>query len=112
MKKKNTAIPAVSRLNLLWQIGSFAREYLVSRLARATGAQDKAHTFSPWSHLLALLYAQPVQPLPGAGRKRFCQGDELRMEIEAQNKPRPLLAPPIQLCGVGEIGVAAHRDPA
>ena len=32
--------------------------FLVARLARETGAQDKARTFSPWSHLLALMYAQ------------------------------------------------------
>jgi hypothetical protein len=58
MKKKNTTIPATSKLNLLRQVGNLIPEYLVSRVARATGAQDKARTFSPWSHLLALLYAQ------------------------------------------------------
>jgi hypothetical protein len=58
MKRKNTTIPATSKLNLLRQVGNLIPEYLVSRVARATGAQDKARTFSPWSHLLALLYAQ------------------------------------------------------
>ena len=28
------------------------------RLARETGVQDKTRTFSPWSHLLALMSAQ------------------------------------------------------
>jgi hypothetical protein len=58
MKKRNTTIPAASKLNLLRQICNYIPDFLVSRLARATGAQDKARTFSPWSHLLALMYAQ------------------------------------------------------
>jgi hypothetical protein len=31
---------------------------LVSKLARDTGAADKARTFSPWSHVVSLLFAQ------------------------------------------------------
>ena len=58
MKKKTTTIPAVSKLNLLRQIGNLIPEFLVPKLARETGAQDKARTFKPWSHVLALMYAQ------------------------------------------------------
>ena len=58
MKKKNTTIPAVSKLNLLRQIGNLIPEFLVPKLARETGAQDRARTFKPWSHVLALMYAQ------------------------------------------------------
>src|SRR5208282_5000553 len=58
MKKRNTTIPAVSKLNLLRQIGNLIPEFLVPKLARETGAQDKARTFKPWSHVLALIYAQ------------------------------------------------------
>jgi hypothetical protein len=58
MKKKNTTIPAASKLNLVRQVGNFIPAFLVSKLARQTGAQDKARTFSPWSHLVSLLYAQ------------------------------------------------------
>jgi hypothetical protein len=58
MKKRNTTIPAVSNLNLLRQIGNLIPDFLVPKLARQTGVQDKARTFSPWSHLLALMYAQ------------------------------------------------------
>src|SRR6266436_2261998 len=58
MKKKNTTIPAVSKLNLLRQICNFIPDFLVSPLARATGAQDKARTFSPWRHLVGSTYAQ------------------------------------------------------
>jgi hypothetical protein len=58
MKKKNTTIPAASKLNLLRQVYNFIPVFLVSKLARETGAQAKARTFSPWSHLVSLMYAQ------------------------------------------------------
>ena len=58
MKNYNKNIPAVAKLNLLRQICNFIPEFLVPKLARATGAQDKARTFSPWSHVVALVYAQ------------------------------------------------------
>lgn len=58
MKKHNNNIPAVAKLSVLRQICNFIPDFLAPKLARATGAQDKARTFSPWSHLLALMYAQ------------------------------------------------------
>ncbi len=58
MKKHNKNIPAVAKLNLLRQICNFIPDFLVPKLARATGVQGKARTFSPWSHLVALMYAQ------------------------------------------------------
>ena len=58
MKKNTKTIPAAAKLNLLRQICNFIPDFLVPKLARATGVQDKARTFSPWSHLVALLYAQ------------------------------------------------------
>ena len=45
-------------MNLLRQICNFIPDFLVPKLARATGVQDKARSFSPWSHLVALMYAQ------------------------------------------------------
>jgi len=32
--------------------------HLVAKLARETGADDKARTFTPWSHVVAMTYAQ------------------------------------------------------
>ena len=58
MKIKHTTIPAASKLNLLRQIGNLIPEFLVPKLARETGVQDKARTFKPWSQVLALMYAQ------------------------------------------------------
>src|SRR5882762_10023590 len=58
MKKKNKFVPASSKLNVLWQICNFIPDFLVSKLARQTGVDKKVCTFSPWSHLVSLLYAQ------------------------------------------------------
>src|SRR5260221_4255718 len=58
MKNYNQHVPAASKLNLLRQIGNFIPEFLTPKLARATEVQDKARSFSPWSHLVALMYAQ------------------------------------------------------
>ena len=58
MKNDKKNIPASSKLNLLRQICNFIPEFLVSRLARETGVDQRARTFQPWSHLIALLYAQ------------------------------------------------------
>jgi hypothetical protein len=58
MKNKNNSVPAVSRLNLLRQICNFIPEFLVSKIARETKVDEKARTFTPWSHVVSLLYAQ------------------------------------------------------
>ncbi len=58
MKKKNTAKPTVSKFSLLRQLCNFIPPHLVPKLARATGVEDHARTFSPWSHVVSLLYAQ------------------------------------------------------
>ena len=55
---KNKNVPAPSKLNLLRQICNFIPGFLVPKIARETRAQEKARTFSPWSHVVALLYAQ------------------------------------------------------
>ena len=56
--KNNKTLPAPSKLNLLRQIYNFIPEFLVAKIARETGADEKARTFSPWSHVVALIYAQ------------------------------------------------------
>src|SRR5205823_8175263 len=58
MKNKNKAIPAPSKLNLLRQICNFIPGFLVSKLSRETGVEKKVRTFSAWSHVVSLLYAQ------------------------------------------------------
>jgi hypothetical protein len=56
--KNNNPVPAASKLNLLRQICNFIPEFLAAKIARQTGAQDKSRTFTPWSHVVSLLYAQ------------------------------------------------------
>jgi hypothetical protein len=54
----NKSIPAGSKLNLLRQICNLIPEFLVSKIARTTKVTEKARTFTPWSHVVALLFAQ------------------------------------------------------
>jgi hypothetical protein len=50
--------PARAKFNILRQICNHIPVHEVSKIARATGAEDKSRTFSPWSHVLSLLYGQ------------------------------------------------------
>src|SRR5216117_746151 len=50
--------PARSKFSILRQICNFIPPHTVSRIARTTGAEDKSRTFSPWSHVVSLGYAQ------------------------------------------------------
>jgi hypothetical protein len=56
--KINQNIPTTSKLNLLRQICNLIPDFLVPKLARQTGVADKARTYSPWSHVVALIFAQ------------------------------------------------------
>ena len=58
MKKKNRSVPAPSKLVLLRQICNFIPSFLVPKLARETGVEDKVRTFSAWSHVVSLVFAQ------------------------------------------------------
>src|SRR3989441_9175807 len=48
--------PARSNFSILRQICNFIPLHLVSKIARATGAEDKSRTFTPWSHVVSLSY--------------------------------------------------------
>ena len=50
--------PARSKCTILHQICNHIPQHLVSKIARATGAEDKSRTFKPWSHVVSLVYAQ------------------------------------------------------
>ena len=58
MKKQNTNSPTCSKLNLLRQICNLIPNFLVPKLARETGVDEKWRTYTPWSHLVTLLFAQ------------------------------------------------------
>lgn len=58
MKSKRSIQPNRRHLTVLRQICQLIPTHLVAKLARETGADDKARTFTPWSHVVAMLYAQ------------------------------------------------------
>ena len=55
MNKTHT--PSRSKFAVLRQICNLIPSHLVPKLARETGVDKKARTFSPWSHLVSLIYA-------------------------------------------------------
>jgi Transposase DDE domain/Domain of unknown function (DUF4372) len=63
MKKKTSDKPTVSKFSILRQLCNFIPPHLVPKLARETGVEDHARTFSPWSQVVSLLYAQLTHAL-------------------------------------------------
>ena len=57
-EKTKTQAPTRSKLSILRQLCNFSPNHLVPKLARETGVDAKAQTFSPWSHFVSLIYAQ------------------------------------------------------
>ncbi len=57
MYKNKNRKPARSKLTTLSQICNLIPPHLVSKLATQTGVASKARSFSPWSHVVSLLYA-------------------------------------------------------
>jgi hypothetical protein len=59
MKKKTKGQkPTKSKLSVLRQICNIIPSYLVPKLARETKVEEEARTFTPWSHIVTLLYVQ------------------------------------------------------
>ena len=55
--------PTRGKYAILKQLCELIPPYLVPKLAREHGAAKQARTFSPWSHVIALLYAQLAHAL-------------------------------------------------
>src|SRR5947208_14973595 len=62
-KKKTKSQPSRSKLSVLRQLCNWIPQHLVPKLARETGVDEKARTFSPWSHVVSLIYAQLTHAL-------------------------------------------------
>jgi len=71
---KSTLRPSRSQFAVLRQICNLIPSYLVPKLARETGVDKKTRTFSPWSHLLSLVYAQLTHAI---GLNDVCDGLQL-----------------------------------
>jgi hypothetical protein len=69
--KKQKSKPTRGKFSILAQLCKIIPTHLVPFLARETGAHKKARTFSPWSHVVAMLYAQFTHAL---GLNDVCDG--------------------------------------
>src|SRR5262245_2097082 len=58
MKNKSATHPTPHKYSVLRQLCNFIPHHLVGKIARETGVDKKSRTFSPWSHLVSLMYAQ------------------------------------------------------
>ena len=64
MKNKNQRQkPTSAKFSILRQICNLIPNHLVPKLARETGVEDDARVFKPWSHVLALVFAQLTHSL-------------------------------------------------
>jgi hypothetical protein len=61
--KKSKHKPTSSNLSILKQLCNLIPPHLVAKLARETGVEERARTFTPWSHVVALVYAQLTHSL-------------------------------------------------
>jgi hypothetical protein len=62
---------ARSKFSTLQQVCAYIPGHLVAKLARRHGVDAQARTFSPWSHIVALLYAQLSHAI---GLNNVCDG--------------------------------------
>ena len=58
MKKQTKAFQRAHKFEVLRQICNLIPPFLVSKVAKETGVDRKARTFTPWSHVVSMLYAQ------------------------------------------------------
>jgi len=63
VKTQNQRKPTRSSFTLLRQLCNLIPHHLVPQLARATGVEESARSFTPWSHVVSLLYAQLTHAL-------------------------------------------------
>src|SRR5882724_11360476 len=86
--KKKTINPTRSQFNILRQICNFIPAHEVSKIARATGAEDKSRSFKPWSHVVSLIYAQLTHSI---GLNDLC--DSLQLHSGPLSSVRGATAP-------------------
>ena len=71
MKKDKLRKPTPGKFSLLRQLCNLIPPHLVPKLARDTGVEERSRSFSPWSHVVSLLYAQFTHAL---GLNDVCDG--------------------------------------
>lgn len=103
MKKHERPQPTRSKLSLFRQLCNLIPNHLVPKLARQHGVEEKARSFSPWSQVVALLYAQFTHAV---GLNDVC--DSLRLHAGPLSAVRGATAPSRN----GFSHANRHRDPA
>jgi len=88
MKNKHRTHPSRSKFCVLRQLCNWIPTHLVAQLARAHGVVAKARTYSPWSHVVTLLYAQLTHAI---GLNDVC--DALRLHSGPLSSVRGATAP-------------------
>ena len=63
MKNSKSLRPNQRKTSILRQLIELIPTHLVAKLAREHGVDKHARTFTPWSHVVALLYAQLAHAL-------------------------------------------------
>jgi hypothetical protein len=63
MKRPKLRKPTRSSFTLLRQLCNLIPTHLVPQLARDTGVEEKSRTFTPWSHVVSLIFAQLTHAL-------------------------------------------------
>jgi hypothetical protein len=58
VKKQTKRFQRPHKFEVLRQICNLIPPFLVSKIAKATGVDNKARTFTPWSHVVTMLFAQ------------------------------------------------------
>ena len=86
--KKKTINPTRSQFSILRQICNFIPAHEVSKIAGATGVEDKSRSFKPWSHVVSLLYGQLTHSV---GLNDLC--DSLQLHSGALSSVRGATAP-------------------
>ena len=71
MISKTRSEPSGSKFSVLRQLCNWIPHHLVSQVAHATGVDQRARTFSPWSHVVSLLYAHLTHAI---GLNDVCDG--------------------------------------
>lgn len=80
--------PAKTKLSVLGQVCKLIPGHLVIKLARKHGVDKRARTFTPWSHVVSLLYAQLTHAI---GLNDVCDG--LRLHSGLLGAIRGAVAP-------------------
>ena len=94
MKNQTRHKPTAGKFSLLRQLCNFIPPHLVPQLARQTGVKEQSRTFSPWSHVVSLLYAQLTHAL---GLNDVC--DALRLHSGPLSALRGATPPPGRIFG-------------